>query len=169
MTGSLISAKIFNSSRYFCIRTRRPFFTYSPPHSSAGVTWTLAILRRSSSICVSLVWRSARSRFRASWKHWYGSCSKGILAVDCRAARRLLDPMGCCWVSLNSLLSSRGVATLFGSKSRPGGGVSGFEEGLSVDAWILVIALDQNARLLNAYEGSLPVEQRRYLRKGLAS
>jgi hypothetical protein len=32
--------------------------------------------------------------FRASWKHWYGSCSNGILSEVLRAARRRLDPIG---------------------------------------------------------------------------
>lgn len=93
--------------------------------SAAGPSTDRAFRRsiraRCISICAIFSSRSSWSSARASWKHWYGSCSKGMLRDPCKAARRRREPMGLTPVR-RSWRSCDRVMTRLGS--RGGGGTS---------------------------------------------
>ena len=149
--GSLISARTLSSSKCLCIRTNFPFLATSPPHSAVGVFCQRAILLRISAICASLISRSAWSTFLASWKHWYGICSKGTLSDPLSAARRRREPTGWRPRVRKSLRSCRGVLTISGSRYWDGGaGGGGGGAALIVDSMVASSCL--NAVVLKLWD-----------------
>lgn len=119
ITGSLMSARIFSSSRNFSIAISFPFFVASLPIVAASLAATSAILLLSRSIRFSFSSRSACKIFRASWKHWYGSCSKGMFCDVASAALRRREP-NVAVASVTDCVAS--VFVLMELRSRPGGG-----------------------------------------------